>query len=176
MLSFRPWCWPLAGLCSAASYQVHISYWHCASSWMCFHNKSERLTLLKCTVQHLWKNPLKSAGTRRGGLLLACTAEHCQGEFQLCPAVFSVFPHWQAPRVGWAGLMTLYLPTVAGSSDLRVCVFFLHSSVLRCWALFSPLFCASEHLPGQVIDSLLGPPITSSSLDLAVCPKLFRNS
>lgn len=103
----------------------------CSSSWMCFHNKSERLMFLKCTIQHLWKNPLKPTGTRRGGLLLACNAEHCQGEFQLCPAVFSQFsPHWQTPKVGWAELMRLYLP-VAGSSDLRVCGFFLHSSVLN---------------------------------------------
>lgn len=64
----------------------------CASSCTCSHNKPERLTLLKCTVQHLWKNPLKSTGTRRGGLLLAAMQSPGRESFSYAQQFSLSFP------------------------------------------------------------------------------------
>lgn len=116
----------LSSLLPSSNFLLTVSASYC----LCFHNKSGRLMFLKCTVQHLWKNPPKSTGTRRDGLLLAWNAEHCQGEFQLCPAVFSQFsPRWQTP--GWMGRIDEALPTNSDRFKWPQDLYF-----------FSPLFCA----------------------------------
>lgn len=60
---------------SVTPYQVHISLIACASFWMRFRNKSERLMSLKC---HTAQPPLEklSTGNRKGGFPLARSAEH----------------------------------------------------------------------------------------------------
>lgn len=64
---------------SLLSSLLPLSYWQCVQAAVCVFITNQRGSLYWNVLQHLWKNPLKSTGTKREGLLLACNAEHCQG-------------------------------------------------------------------------------------------------